>query len=599
MKKYTSIGLSILVLASVVVGMMLWVRAFRTSIQNYRSPLSEVDLLPQPSPSTKMSNVVIVLISGLGYDASQTLNLPVFQQIQQIGANAAVQSLPPTYAQTAWATLISGARPEINDAAPVDLPFEDLRLLEVDTIFARAHEAQLQTALLGNSTWRRLIPRNHLDYTFFIDDPGPEAGQSILETALPIIKNDDAQLILIHFTQVDFAAQNQGGTSAPAYQQAASRVDAYLEQIKAAIDLKRTVLVVLADHGHIPAGGYGGAEVEVVWQPFVMVGENVIPGNYSDIYQTDIAPTISSLLGVAPPSAAQGRILFEMLRLNKYDQAVAQLVLAHQRVRLAKAYLAQIKGTSTTLPDQLIADLNQAQTSLANNNIGGTFQLASLAQREADTQMTAVKNNRARADQFPRLVVAILIILVWFRVMWQRRGFHAGSIVIAAIITIALYHALYQLQGYSYSISSLFVSTGYATPDFSALPFEVARRIAVSLLAGGGLILVFLMLTDEADWLTLLGTGYGFSVLVTFVFILPFFWAYWQNGLVVTWHLPAVEPVFWQISSALEVISAATLGLILPWPIMSLSLVMNLIRRRLSETQARPSEPGPLPGLRL
>ena len=149
MKKYASIGLSILVLTSVIIGMTLWVRAFHASIQNYRSPLGEVDLSAQPSPLTKTSKVVMVLISGLGYDASQTLDLPVFEQLERVGANAAVQSMPPTYSQTAWATLISGAPPDTNDAPPVDIPFEDLRLLEVDTIFARAHEAKLQTALLG------------------------------------------------------------------------------------------------------------------------------------------------------------------------------------------------------------------------------------------------------------------------------------------------------------------------------------------------------------------------------------------------------------------------------------------------------------------
>jgi hypothetical protein len=242
--------------------------------------------------------------------------------------------------------------------------------------------------------------------------------------------------------------------------------------------------------------------------------------------------------------------------------------------------------------------LAQARASLLDNNVDGAFRLALLAQQEADTQMIMARNSRVRAEQLPRFAVAALIILIWLNIMWRRRGFHAGSIVMATIATIALYHALYQLQGYSYSVSSLSGLIGHSTQNFSELPLEIARRIAVSLLAGGGLMLIFLMLIDEENWLTLLGTGYGFSVLVTFIFILPFFWAYWQNGLVVNWHLPAVGPAFWQVSSALEAISAAVLGLILPWPIMSLSLFINLVRRRLSEIQ-QPTESDTLPGLRL
>jgi hypothetical protein len=599
MKRYTSIGLSILVLVSVIIGMTLWVRAFQASIQSYRSPLREVDLLSQPSALTKTSKVVIVLISGLGYNTSTTLDLPVFEQLKQVGASVPVESVPPTFSQPAWATLISGAPPEINDAPLLDMPFEDLRLLEVDTIFARAHEAQMQTALLGIADWRRLIPRNQLDYTVFVDEPGLDADQLIFEAALPIIEDDNIELVLIHFTQVDFAARNQGGVSGQAYEQATSRVDAYLGQIRAAIDLKDGVLLVLADHGHIASGGYGGAEADVIWQPFVLVGENIVPGDYSVIHQTDIAPTISALLGLAPPTTTQGRILFEMLRLTEYDQAVAQLMLAHQRTTLARAYLTVIKDATATLPETLATDLTQAQTSLLNNNVDGAFRLALLAQQEADLQMTMARSSRARAGRLPRFVVAALIILIWLNTMWRRRGFHAGSIVITTIAAIVLYHVLFRLQGYSYSISSLSGLIGYSPQNFSELPFEIARRIAVSLLAGGGLMLIFLMLTDEEDWVTLLGTGYGFGVLVTFIFILPFFWAYWQNGLVVTWHLPSVGPVFWQISSAFEAIGAAVLGLILPWPIMSLSLFINLIRRRLSETQAQTTEPDALPGLRL
>ena len=157
--------------------------------------------------------------------------------------------------------------------------------------------------------------------------------------------------------------------------------------------------------------------------------------------------------------------------------------------------------------------------------------------------------------------------------------------------TIVFYHALYQLQGNIYSLSSL--------AGLAEFPLQIARRVAVSLLGGGGLMLIFFMLTDEEDWVILLGTGYGFSVLVTFGFILPFFWGYWQNGLVATWRLPDVGAVYWQISSAFEAMSAATLGLILPWPIMSLALFINVLRRRLSTTQAKSREVDTLPGFRL
>jgi hypothetical protein len=590
MSRYLSITLSILLLIFIVIGTLVWVRAFSESVVAYNSPLRNAVLSPQTSSLSKTATVVVVLVSGLGFDTAQALELPVFEQLSQTGANAAVLSSPPTYAQTAQATIITGAPAETNSASPIDLPVAALSPLAADTIFARAHEAQQKTILLGLSDWQRLIPRNHLDETFFVNTSGPDADQAIVEMALSILKNGDYDLVLIQLTQLDYAAKRQGGPSGAAYRTAADRVDAYLGQISRAIDTSREVLVVLSDHGSIASGGHGGDEVEVVWQPFVMIGQGIAPGSYSDIEQIDIAPTISMLLGLAPPTATQGRILFEMLRLNENEQAVAQMTLAQQRVALVKAYLAQITGTPVDTLDTLDTDLAQVHDTYTQNNVGGAFQLAKLTQENAEAQMATARHRQIRLEQWPRLLVVLFILSVWLILMWRRRGTYAGLIIVATVIAVGLYHLLYQIQGFSYSISSI--------NDFSQLPFGIARRTTVSLLAGGGLMLVILMLANERDWVNILGVGFGFSVLVTFTFALPLFWTFWLNGPTIKWYLPAVGPVFWQISAVYEVMVSAFLGLLLPWPIMFLTLLVSWTRRFLDENQAN-TEPDALPGLHL
>jgi hypothetical protein len=487
-------------------------------------------------------------------------------------------------------TLVSGAPPETNDAPPLDTPLVALRPSTIDTIFARAHEANLQTALLGYADWRGLIPSSQLGQTIFMDVQGSQADEFIFETALPLLKGDRLDFMLIHFTQLDFAATYQGGLSSPAYQEAAQQLDAYLAEIGSALDLSNAVFIVLADYGHLDSGGHGGAEEEVIWQPFIMVGQDVIPGSYSNIHQTDIAPTIATLLGIAPPSAAQGRILFEMLDLDKSDQTVAQLTLARQRLALAYAYAAQL-SSEPDVPPSLSDDLAAAQTAFTNNNIDGALQLATLAQEEADVFMQNTRNYQVNLARLKRLPFVLLFVGGWFMILWRRQGVYTGSIIIATIVVISLYHGLYQLQGYSYSLS--------AFPDFSSLPIDVARRTAVSLFAGGGLLLIFLMLTGEGRWHILLGTGYGFSVLVTFIFILPFWWGYWQNGFTPALYLPEVTPAFWQITSGFEAMVAAALGLLLPWPIMAFALLVNFIRYRLGETKPPQPKQDILPGLRL
>lgn len=588
-KQVLSLGLSLLALTIMIIGSALWSRMLYTSIEQYRSPLRQAVLVPQSAQFQPItSKVVVVVISGLGYDMSQALNLPVFDQLSQAGATMAIQSTPPTYSQTAWATLISGASAEINDAPPVDLPPDRLHELGIDTIFSRAHQAQLPTSLLGPARWRQLLPNDQIDYPFFVDQPGAESDAAIMEAALPILTNPDIKFTWIHFSQVDEAGQSYGGAS-EAYVQAVAQVDSYLGQISQVLDLHQAVLVILADHGHTPDGGHGGDEVEVVWQPLVAIGQGIIPGRYSDVHQTSIAPTLTTLMGLAPPTANQGRILFEMLHLTERERATAQLVLVQQRMLLAEAYLTALNNAPTKLPQAIATDLARAQTDFIANNINGAFQLAQLTQQEVDGYLHTVRSNWIRTEQVVRLGVAGVTILVWLITLWRRRGLHAGSILIAAIFTVGLYHLLYQLQGHSYSVSAL--------RNFSEWPFDIARRTAVALLAGGGLLLIFMMMARESNWITLLGTGYGFGLLVTFIFVLPLSWAFWQNGFILRWYFPAILPAFWQVTGLLEVMIAAILSLLLPWPIMGLNMFVIWMRRRLDESRARKSDA--LPGLHL
>ncbi len=330
-QSYLSIIISIIILVIISILTPRWVGAFYESVEDYQSILSDLTLQPQEAVPPQTAKVVIILIGGLGYNSTQTLNLPVFEQLSQIGANAVIQGSAPSYSQITQMTLVSGALPEINGTAPIDKPENKLSVTTLDTIFARAHEAQQKTAMLGPAYWRRLIPGNQLAETFFINASGAEVDQAIVETALPLLKNNNFDLVFIHLTQLDFAAQYQGGPSSKAYQQAASQIDNLLYHLNQAVDGSNTILMILGDHGYTAAGGYGGNELEIIQQPLVMVGEHIAPGNYSKVYQTDLAPTLTTILGTPPPTAAQGRIWFEMLRLNKQNETRAQIPPSQQK----------------------------------------------------------------------------------------------------------------------------------------------------------------------------------------------------------------------------------------------------------------------------
>jgi hypothetical protein len=581
--KFSLVSLSILALANIIVLVITWGQLAYFGLQDYRSPIRGVNLSSQETMPAHTSKLVIVLISGLGYESAEEIELPTLEQLKQAGASRQIESKHPTYSQTAWGTIVTGATAEINDAPPIDKPVSTLHAIQTDTIFNRASATGLRTALLGSRIWHGLIPPAQVDYPFFIDGLDAEADETIIEAALPIIEHDDIELILVQFSQLESAALSDGLTS-EAYLEAARRIDTYLAQISQAMDLSSSVLMIISDHGHLENGGYGGTEPEISYQPLVMVGQNIVPGEYSDARQLDIAPTVTTLLGLAPPTAAQGRILFELLRFSNEDRALAQLRLAQQRVELVETYVSIVNETYTPVSTVLINDLERAEAIFAEQNINGTYELASLVQKQADTEIELARNNRLGQEQLMRLIGIIMLVIVWTTLMWRFRGPYTSIIIIAAIITVALYHGLYQLQGYSYSISSF--------PNLAELPLGIARRTTVSMLIGGGILMILLLLSDEGDWITLLGIGYGFGLLVTFIFALPLFWAFWQNGTAPVWFLPEALPAFWQVSGTFEVMVVAIIGFLLPWPIMSLNVFVSLVRRRLYETGSKTTIPG-------
>lgn len=589
MRRFIPILLAILVLSNAIIAVALWGTEAYFAIQYFRSPIRALELPPQAPLPGQTSRLVIVLVSGLGQANAETLTLPTLAQLQQSGVSMVVNSAPPTYAQTSWATIVTGANAEINDGPPFDKPLPELHPLETDTIFQRAQEANLQTALFASAEWQRMIPPDQLDYAQFATDISPEADNALIEAALPVLEAEQFDLVLIQLNQLRWAVETQGGPASEGYQEAAQRIDAHLNKISQFMNLGPNILVILSDHGYLANGGHGGDEPEITQQPLVMLGGNLLPGEYSTVRQVDIAPTMAVLLGLAPPTAAQGRILFEILRLNDRDRAASQLTLARQRIFLSQAYISVMHGRNIPIPASLAEDLARAEMIFANNNINGTFELASLIRDQAEAEMNRTRYDFINQAQGWRLVIMGSLVLLWAITMWQFRGPYMTVIIFAAVSTVALYHGLYQLQGHSYSLSSI--------QNFAELPLEITRRATVSMFIGGGILLIVLLFSDEGEWLTLLGVGYGFGVLVTFLFALPVFWAFWQNGLAPRWFLPEPLPAFWQITGIFEVAVAATLGLLLPWPIMSLNVFVSLVRYRLYE--ADKAKAGTLPGLRL
>lgn len=579
MQKYGSILVSLLILAAAAVGAYRWADALQYSFFTYQSPLSVVQVPPgEPLPS-QTQRVVVVIIGGLGYAASNSSDMPNYEALRAAGASAMMTSQPPTYPLPARTTLVTGAWPELNGAPSLEATATGVRPVPFDHLFAAAQDAGLHTAIAASEGWASMLSVSTPHASFFTPDQDAIADGQVALAALNFVADAQYHLVLIHFSQLDAAGQADG-VSSPAYASAARQIDNHLRQIVRLADTSRSVLIVTSDHGLIEGGQLGGDEPELTQLPFVMIGQGIIPGVYSGIRQVDLAPTVAALLGTRLPAVTQGRPLYEMMRLDAEAQAHSQLALAMQKVALGDAYLMVLDGNR--LSQATHRDLASAQQTLLNGNQAGALELARLVAEEAAAEMTTAKAARIARERLPRLLIVAFGMVLTLILFWGRRGANSLLSIIAGGATLTIYYVLYRLAGYTLSLSTI----GDTGTFFTTL-----LRNAVAGLAGGELLLLLgLLYRDERRWSAAILAGYDYGLLATLLAALPALVGYWQHGATIRWYLPDLGLTLLHFVALVQVCVVAVLAMALPWLV---GLVVWAIGRwrAYSETRAQAWDP--------
>lgn len=300
-----------------------------------RSPLADVPpIIDDPHTPRLTGRVVMIVIDGLGIDES---HLPFLDELRARGAATVAEVPYPTISRPNYVTLLSGVPPPDSGVRANRVPFP----VAVDSVMDRVRAAGLRVAtasdygvmpnLFARGTKTLAIrwlesPAAH--GTRIIAPPGvtwpvDEAIRaSSLEDLAPVIAalgSDDAAtgfaFVPVLVLDVDRAGHAHG--IGPEYRAAARAVDDMLRAAVSKLDLTRSTVIVVADHGHVAAGGHGGPEREVAHVPLILAGKGIVPGAQAHGARSiDVAPTIATLLGVSGPGHAEGRALVELLDLD-------------------------------------------------------------------------------------------------------------------------------------------------------------------------------------------------------------------------------------------------------------------------------------------
>jgi hypothetical protein len=522
-------------LAIVPVALILWgllgatqlTSASFFALVNYHSPYGGRGTPGDPGePLTPQ--VVIIVADGLRLDESQKMDN--LNSLRARGADRVMTVGLPSLSLPGWSVIGTGAWQEQHGQTTNF----NARPLGVDSMFLAARRKGLTTALTGSPGWEVLYqgqidsvriepdprdPHHHLDDVRRQDD-------AIEADALSILKDTNPNLLLIHFTAPDNAYHGYGVFS-PEGQRARQDVDARLGRLLQAVNLDRTTVLFTSDHGHIDQGGHAGPEESVRNVEFVGGGKSIRPGKYAPAMQTDLAPTVSVLLGTSLPSDSQGDILIDMLDMPLHAQAERSIAWAQQIVARYTT-IAEVIGVGTLDHPQLA----EAMAALSSGNDALAIAVARSEVNATRDGVFALREGRLLQERITRTPTFLLFLLpmalyAWFmrRMHWEfRRPF------IGALVYFVIFFALFFGRGYSFSLSML-------NEDTQIVSWFAARTIdALIALAGSALVLGVLSRGEYRVW-TVLNT-FNMVFLIAAVLWLQICMFYWLYNFTWTWYLP-------------------------------------------------------------
>ncbi len=534
MKKSLWLVLGIIGLVIIVGGVGIWAFQMINSIYSFRSPIENTPpAAGEPLGSPITHRLVFVLIDGERLDTSlDAAVMPTLAHLRDIGAYAAMHSQAPSFSEGSYTVLLTGARPYLDDGPAFNADYPDVWTFTQDNLFSDAHRMGLKTAISGYYWFEKLVPQDAVTDHFYTPGEDRYADDDVAAAAMPWLQAGDDQFILIHLDQVDYAGHHEGGAISQAWADASTRVDDIISKIVSTLDLSKDTIFICSDHGHVNAGGHGGADPLALLEPFVIAGAGIKPGNYGDVEMVNVAPTLAAILGTNIPASAQGKVLTEMLNLPAatLDHVVADTRL--QQTQLLETY-------ATAIGKPLKKGVDPSLTTVAD------FQKV----------LEGLRSNKLLGERIPRAILSGLLfagMVVWFL---KFAGKRTGFLALLSVANLALAVIGYGIMTkWIYSFSTLEGQTQMIV--FSA---------GIALVSSVTLWLVYMLtqMAFKAGGLSAAFSSEGVTWSLLLIVSIPVLINVTLNGFLPTWTLPNISVSFIGLLAMLQLVLLSLFGLIL------------------------------------
>jgi hypothetical protein len=474
--------------------------------------------------------------------------MPFLNSLRRQGADLTARVGLPSLSMPGRGVMLSGAWQEVSGQTTN----YEVRPLRVDHVFRAAKRAGRRTAMAAHQGSHTLV-RGFVDAPLVYPDE-PEGRRSFADLEAELMKMGEGtrelmakaapDLAFLEYTMTDDCGHQWGGAS-DEYRQAALLIDDQIRRLAETLDLRSTVLMVTADHGHTPRGGHGGPEAPVMQVPLVMCGGIIRPAFRAEVRQIDIAPTAATLLGAAFPASNQGRPLTALLDLSDEQQRQIHARLLQQREGFVARYRSWLAGAAVAPgpvdPEAPLARIEERLHALTRE-----------AQQAGEERRAAEQRQRAPLAALIALALPLLVGALLATGALPRA--QLAPALLAALLGLLLYAALFGAFGLGYSFSTV-------NKDENVKPFFARDVLAGVLAAAGAAALAGGLLRRRSpgvDRVDLLAQGTLAVAVLAWPFLAKAALFHARFGAVLRWSLP--DPA-WGFGFYLDLLVLMGLGL--------------------------------------
>ncbi|WP_434415406.1 alkaline phosphatase family protein [Nannocystis pusilla] len=245
------------------------------------------------------AHVRVVLLDGLG--AAAASELPALSAACAAGQELRIDVGFPTVSLPVQAALWTGRTQQQSGL--------QYRATQLETPPAGASPAQVAGSVALAESHPEIV--RSFGFATTRPDPSrdpedPEVWRAEFPEHAVAAVASQSRLVHVHVLRVDEAGHAAGAAST-AYAEAVRGADELLGRLRAAGPAD-ALWIVLADHGHRPAGGHGGEEPEIRIVRGCVAGPGIAPSpTIASIHLVDLARALADALGAELPSDARGR----------------------------------------------------------------------------------------------------------------------------------------------------------------------------------------------------------------------------------------------------------------------------------------------------